>query len=96
MGFSGGSGVKNQPANAGDTGSIGLIPGSEGNGNPLWFYCLGNPMGRHCWVTVHGGTKSETSHTHTYAHTHKQAYNASYMTGTFPWHAVIYLIITIL
>ena len=36
-GFSGGSGVKNQPANAGDTGSasgLGRSPG-EGNGNPL-------------------------------------------------------------
>ena len=36
--------VKNPPAHAGDLGSI---PGSgEGNGNPLWCSCLGNPMDR--------------------------------------------------
>ena len=38
--------VKNPPANAGD---LGLIPGSgrspgEGNGNPLQYSCLENPM----------------------------------------------------
>ena len=47
-GFPGGSEVKNSPANAGDTG---LIPGSgrfpgEGNGNPLQYSCLENPMDR--------------------------------------------------
>ena len=41
---SGGSGVKNPPANAGDTGEASLIPGSgrppgEGNGNPLQYPC---------------------------------------------------------
>ena len=41
--------VKNTPANAGITGDAGLIPGSgrspgEGNGNPLQYSCLGNPM----------------------------------------------------
>ena len=38
--------VKNLPANAGDMGSIpelGRSPG-EGNGNPLQFSCLENPM----------------------------------------------------
>ena len=48
LGFPAGSVVKNLPANAGDTG---LIPGSgrspgEGNGNPLQYSCLGNPMDR--------------------------------------------------
>ena len=48
MDFPGGSAVKNPPANAGD---MGLIPGSgrslrEGNGNPLQYCCLGNPMDR--------------------------------------------------
>jgi len=43
--------VKNLPANARDTG---LIPGSrrspgEGNGNPLQYACLGNPMDRGVW-----------------------------------------------
>ena len=52
--------VKNLPANAGDTG---LIPGlerpsGEGNGNPLQYSCLGNPVGRGTWwATVHGVTK---------------------------------------
>ena len=40
--------VKNPPANAGDIGSIpglGRSPG-EGNGNPLQYSCLGNPMAK--------------------------------------------------
>ena len=33
---------------------LGSIPG-EGNGNPQWYSCLGNPMDRGaCWATVHG------------------------------------------
>ena len=33
---------------------MGSIPGlgrslGEGNGNPLWYSCLGNPMGRGAW-----------------------------------------------
>ena len=46
MGFPGGSVVKNPPANARDTGLIfgsGRSPG-EGNGNPLQYPCLRNPM----------------------------------------------------
>ena len=48
--------VKNPPANARDRG---LIPGlerspGEGNGNPLQYSCLENPMGREAWlVTFH-------------------------------------------
>ena len=57
MGFSGGSVVKNLPANAGDKGSVpelGKFPG-EGNGNPLQYSCLGNPMDRKAWwAVVHG------------------------------------------
>ena len=63
MGFPGGSVVKNLPANAGDPGSmpgLGRSPG-EGNGNPLQYSCLGNPMDRGAWrATVHGVTKSHT------------------------------------
>ena len=46
MGFHGGLVVKNLPANAGDMGSIpGLGRSSgEGNGNPLQYSCLENPM----------------------------------------------------
>ena len=60
MGFHGGSVVENPPANAGD---VGLLPGlgrstGEGNGNPLQYSCLGNPMDRGAWrATVHGITK---------------------------------------
>ena len=60
MGFPGGSVVKNQPANTGDMCSIpgsGRTPG-EGNGNPLQYSCLGNPIERGAlWVTVYGVTK---------------------------------------
>ena len=51
---------KNPPANAEDKGSI---PGSrrfpgEGNGNPLQYSCLGNPIDRGAWqATGHGVTK---------------------------------------
>ena len=43
--------VKNPPANVGDSGDMGLIPGSgklpgEGNSNPLQNSCLENPMDR--------------------------------------------------
>ena len=52
--------VKNPPANEGDLGSIpgsGKSPG-EGNGNPLHYSCMGNPMDRGAWqATVHGVTK---------------------------------------
>ena len=58
--FPGGSDGKVPVYNAGDPGSI---PGSgrspeEGNGNPLQYSCLGNPMDRGAWgATVHGVTK---------------------------------------
>ena len=58
-GFPGGSVVKNLPA----VQETGLIPGSgrspgEGNGNPLWCSCLGNPIDRGAWqATLHGVTK---------------------------------------
>ena len=55
--------VKASAHNAGDLGSI---PGSgrsprEGNGNPLQYSCLENPMdGGAWWATVHGVAKSQT------------------------------------
>ena len=63
MGFPGVSEVKASACNAGDPG---LIPGSgtsagEGNGNPLQYSCLENPVDREAWwATVHGVTKSWT------------------------------------
>ena len=52
--FPGGSVVNNLPANAGAMRDVGSIPGSErspeeGNGNPLQYSCLGNPMDRGAW-----------------------------------------------
>ena len=73
--------VKNLPANAGDAGDPGLIPGSGrspggGHDNPLQYSCLENPMNRGTWwATVHGVSKGSdttkvTKRTHTHAHTH--------------------------
>ena len=63
MSFLGGSVIKNLPANAGDIRDASLIPGSgislgEGNGNPLPYSCLRNPMDRGAWqAIVHGVAK---------------------------------------
>ena len=61
--MSDGSDGKASVYNAGDPGSIpgsGRSPG-EGNGNPLQYYCLENPMDRGAWqATVHGVAKSRT------------------------------------
>ena len=74
--------VKNMPANAGDSC---MISGSErspgaGNGNPLQYSCLGNPMDRGAWrATVHRvakesnmtkATEQASMHTHRHTHTH--------------------------
>ena len=51
LGFPGGLVVKNLSANAGDAGlnpELGRSPGG-GNGNPLQYSCLGNPMDRESW-----------------------------------------------
>ena len=62
--FSGGSDGKVSVYNVGDPGSVpglGRAPG-EGNGNPLQYYCLENPMDRGAWqATVHGVTESDTT-----------------------------------
>ena len=65
LGFPGGSVVKNLPANAGATGDLSLIPGSErcpgeGNGNPLQYSFLENPMNIGAWrAPVYGVTESD-------------------------------------
>ena len=62
-GFPVGSEVKESACNVGDLGSI---PGSErasgeGNGKPLQYSCLENPMDRGAWwAIVHGVRKSRT------------------------------------
>ena len=60
MGFPGGTVVKNLPDNTGDPGDVGRSPG-VGNGSPLQYSCLENPMARGAWwITVHGVVKSQT------------------------------------
>ena len=74
--------VKNLPANAGDARDVGLIPGSRkplgvGNGNPLQYACLENPMDRGAWwAIVHGGHKESdlTEHMCVRARVHTHAY----------------------
>ena len=58
--------VKTSPFNEGDTGDMGSIPGLRrssggGNGNPLQYSCLENPMDRGAWRTIlHEAGKSRT------------------------------------
>ena len=63
MGFPGGSDGKESACNVGDPALIlglGRSPG-EGNGNPLQYSCLENPIDRGAWrATVHGVAKSRT------------------------------------
>ena len=64
MGFHGGTDGREFSCKAGDPGLIsglGRFPG-EGNGYPLQYSCLENPMDRGAWqATVHGVTKSRMS-----------------------------------
>ena len=63
VGFPSSSEVKASACNVGELGSIpglGRSPG-EGNGNPLQYSCLENPMDRGAWwAAVHGVAKSRT------------------------------------
>ena len=58
--------VNNPSANAGNIRDSGSIPGSgrspgEGNGNPLQYSCLGNPVDRGAWrATAQRVRKSQT------------------------------------
>ena len=57
-------GLKNPPANAG---GVCLVPGlgsspGEGNGNPLQYSCLENPMDRGAWLaTAHAVAELDTT-----------------------------------
>ena len=64
----GGSGVKILPADAGDARDMSLIPvlgrsPGGGNGNPLQYSCLGNPMDREAWCTADHGVSKESDMT---------------------------------
>ena len=58
--------VKNLPANAGDVREAGSVPGwgrspGGGNGNPLMYSCLENPIDRGAWLaTVQSVINSQT------------------------------------
>ena len=58
--------VKKMLANSGSARDVGLTPGlgrspGVGNGNPLQYSCLKNPMDRGAWqAAVHGAAKSQT------------------------------------
>ena len=77
--------VKNRPANAGDVGDTGLIPGlgrspGGGHGSPFQYSCLENPMDRGAWqATVHGVAKRQTwlkwLSTHSFLHISVFIYN---------------------
>ena len=61
--FPSGSVSKESASNAGDSGDAGSIPRlggapKEGNGNPLQYCCLENPVDRGAWQsTVHGSQR---------------------------------------
>ena len=80
--------VKNSPDNAGDAGDAGSIPGLgrspvRGNGNPLQYSRLGNPMDRGAWwTTVCEVAESDTTEqldTHTHTHTHINVYTHTHI-----------------
>ena len=91
LSFPGGSEVKASTCNAGDLGSIpgsGRSPG-EGNGNPLQYSCLENPMdGGAWWATVHKESdRTEPLHFHFQAiHT---CYLSSFSFSVYTKHELI-------
>ena len=88
--FPGGSVVKNLLADAGDSGDVGSISGlgrspGRGNGNPLQYSCLENPMDRGSWwATVHRIAKSQTQLIY-WVHTHE--FKTGHRGGT--WRQVV-------
>ena len=63
--------VKNPPASAGEIGDAGSIPESgrasaEGNGIPLQYSCMENPMDRGAWRTIDHGI-AELAGTHAFS-----------------------------
>ena len=63
LGSPGGSDNKESACNAGDAGSIPGLGGSpgEGNGNPLQYSCMENPVDRGAWwAATYGVAQSRT------------------------------------
>ena len=81
---------KNSPANVGDTRDAVSIPGSgrypgEGNGNPLRYSCLENPIDRGgWWATVHGGQR-ELDKTEWLKYTHSKLLGQSFTWAESRW-----------
>ena len=80
--------VKNLPANAGDTGEVGSIHGSEKypggrNGHPLRYCCLEDPMDRGAWQAIYSpnGHKESDTTEHT----------CTLYTGKYPYYVIINL-----
>ena len=84
------TGVSNSKESACNAGVSGLIPGSgrppgEGNGNPLQYSCLENPMDRGAWqATVHGVTNSWTELSDYHFHFHFLQHHPQLKTLAFP------------
>ena len=92
--------VKNIPANEGKARYSGSIPGSRrspggGNGIPLQYSCLENPMDREAWrATVHGVTKSQTwlnvhAHMHALSISHWSIMEWKNRCHSFPYRAFV-------
>ena len=83
--------VKNPRANAGNLRDAGSIPGSGrspggGNGNPLQYSCLENPMDRGAWrATVHGVTKSLTQLKQLSTAHIPQIHEVTFVNDEVPW-----------
>ena len=71
--------VKNPSVREGDIRDVGSVPGlgrspGEGNGDPLQYSCLENPMDRGAWwAMVHRVAKSWTQLKQLSMHAHEQA-----------------------
>ena len=85
--------VKNLPANAADARDMGSILASgwspeEGNGNPLQYSCLENPLDRGTWwATIHGITNSGTQMKRLIIHGHMEADPGQTLRRLFQMHA---------